>query len=137
MSRAPKKAEDLLQILRPDLAVPDLREYFNLAQDPPLYSGARFDSLDGGGAREEVKDTVTPADILAVQCLSVVVPVPTALTLVEGQLGRQVTACLQDIPADLDLGDPGALDHLQPGSSAEEAWHLLKQQDDVGWVWLS
>jgi hypothetical protein len=134
MTRVPKTAEDLLQILRPDRAVPELREYFNLAQDPPLYSGARFDSLDGGGAREDVKNTVTPADILAVQCLSVVVPAPTALTLIEGQLGRQVANCLQDIPTDLDLGDPDALDHLRPGSRAEEAWHLLKQQDDVGWV---
>src|ERR1700693_408281 len=69
MSRAPKRAEDLLQILRTDQVVPDLREYFDLAQDPPVYSGAGFDSLGGGGARQDLKDTITAADILAVQCL--------------------------------------------------------------------
>lgn len=60
MARRPKKAEDLLQVLGSDLAVPDLREYFHLdrPRDPPLYSGARYDVLDNGGARQEVKDIV-------------------------------------------------------------------------------
>lgn len=134
MRQSPKKAEDLLQILLPDRVLPDLCEYFSLAQDPPLFSGARFDSFDEGGAREAVRDTVTAADVLAVQCLGVVVPAPTALTLIGGQLGEQISAILKQIPADLDLGDSGALDHLQPTSPADEAWRLLKQQDDVGWV---
>jgi hypothetical protein len=118
------------------MVVPDLREYFNLdpPQDPPQFTGARFDTFNGGGAREDVKDIITASDILAVQCLSVLVPAPTALSLVEGELGRQLSAYLQKIPADLDLAEIGAASQLQPRSAADRAWHLLKQQDDVGWV---
>lgn len=132
----PVSAEELLKVLRSDQSLADLGKYFNLAspEDPPYYTGARFDTLGGGGARDDVKDVISPTDLLAVQCLSVVILAPVALSLVEGQLGDQMTACLRGIPADLDLGAAGALDHVQSGSPADLAWQLLREQDDVGWV---
>ena len=77
MTREPIDSEDLLKVLQSDRSLADLGEYFNLAapEDPPFYTGARFDTL-GGGACDDVKDVVTPMDLLAVQCLSVVVPAP-------------------------------------------------------------
>jgi hypothetical protein len=40
---------------------------------------------------------------------------------------------LQAVPADLDLADADA-SHAAPGSPADQAWHLLRDQPDVGWV---
>lgn len=136
MTRQPVSAEQLMKVFLSDQSLADLGKYFNLAspEDPPFYTGARFDTLGGGGGRDAVKDVITPTDLLAVQCLSVVVPAPVALSLLEGQLGGQMTACLRDIPADLDLGTAGALDHVQPRSPADRAWQLLREQDNVGWV---
>jgi hypothetical protein len=53
----PKTVEELLKILRDDRSVPDLRTYFNIdtPNDPPEYTGARFDTLDDGGDRDDCK----------------------------------------------------------------------------------
>jgi hypothetical protein len=136
VTRQPASTEELLQVLLSEQSLADLDKYFNLAspEDPPFYTGARFDTLGGGGARDDIRDIIMPTDLLAVQCLSVVIAAPVALSLLEGQLGGQMTGCLRDIPASLDLGAAGALDHVQPGSPADRAWQLLREQDDVGWV---
>ena len=122
-----KTGEDLLKILRDDRSVPELRTYFNIdtPADPVRYTGARFDTLDGGGGRDDVRDAVTPYDLLAVACLDVTVPTPVALELVEGPLGREVGARLRDIPTKVALGDPCANELVAPGSPADQAWELL------------
>jgi hypothetical protein len=132
----PVSADDLLRILRDDQALADLRTYFNMAApcDPPPYTGARFDTLDGGGPRPDIRDKMTAADLLAVQCLNVTVPAPVSLDLLDGHLGIQVSALLRHIPATLALGEPGTRDHVLDSSPADQAWHLLDAREGVGWV---
>ena len=131
-----KRVEELLTVLGDHRSVPDLRAYFDLDSpgDRPRYTGARFDTLDGGGARDGVKDVITPYDLLAVACLGVTVPTPVALDLVEGPLGREVGARLREISANVALGEADADKHVKNGSSADQAWRLLNDETDVGWV---
>lgn len=118
--------ECLLNVLRDDRSVSDLRTYFNIdhPHDPPLYTGARFEVLDGGGARDEVRDKITPWDLLALQCLSVTMPAPVALDLVEGPFGERINELLRRIPANVLLGESGAKEHVvdeSPGWQGMEA----------------
>lgn len=132
----PKSAEDLFAVLRDDHCGKDLRTYFSTAApDSPLsYTGSRFDTLGGGGSRPDTRDRITAADLLAVQCLNVVVPAQVSPNLLEGHLGIQVSSLLRHIPANIELGETGARDHVLPRSPADQVWQLLKQQDGVGWV---
>jgi hypothetical protein len=41
---------------------------------------------------------------------------------------------LREIPADLPLGDPQALEHVMDGSPADRAWQLLEQEAGAGYV---
>jgi hypothetical protein len=86
----------LLKVLCDDRSVNDLRAYFNIGRPDglPRYTGARFEALDDGGGRDDVRDKITPWDLLALQCLSVTMPTPVALDLVEVRsAGRSVTFC--------------------------------------------
>jgi len=137
MTMRPKSIEEMLRILKDQRSVPDLETYFNLdsSEGRPHSTGARFDTLDGGGARDGVKDVITPYDLLAVACLKVTVPTPVALDLVEGgPLGRKVRKLLQKIPASVALGEADADKHVKNGSSAHQVWRLLDDETDVGWV---
>lgn len=132
----PKTTDELVRALEEACSLRDLSRYFH-GEGPdgrPLYTGARFDVLDGGGARSEVRDKITPSDLLAVACLEVVVPTPVCLDLVEGPLGEQVTALLSEIPADMQMGDTNADKHIKDKSPADKAWQLLDQEVGVGWV---
>jgi Family of unknown function (DUF6308) len=136
MGMRPKSVEELLKILSDPRSVPDLRTYFNLDRpdDLPEYTGARFDALDDGGARDGVRDKITPYDLLAVACLDVIVPAPVGLNLVEGPLGREFTAHLREVPISVALGEADADKHVQDGSPVDQAWSLLNAQHNVGWV---
>lgn len=57
-----------------------------------------------------------------------------SLNLLEGHLRIRISGLLRRIPAGIDLGEPGARNHLLPGSPVDQAWHLLTGQDGVGWV---
>jgi Family of unknown function (DUF6308) len=104
---APLSVEQVLEILADPRSVPDLRRYFSPDPAPgsPAFSGRRFESLGTGCLQEDDHDRFTPADLLAVQCLSVTVPIEVALDLLEGDLGRQMSGLLSKIPADVGLGD--------------------------------
>jgi hypothetical protein len=136
MHVAPKSVEELLRILRDHRSVPDLRFYFNIdsPDDPLEYTGARFDTFDGGGSRDGVSDTITPSDLLAVACLDVTVPTSVGLDLVEGPLGRALGKHLQEIPTNVALGEAGASTYVKDYSHASEAWWLLREEAGVGWV---
>lgn len=128
----------MLRILRDGRSVPELRTYFNIdtPDSPPNYTGARFDTLGDGGSREDVRDVITPYDLLAVACLDVIVPTPVALKLVEGPLGREIGNFLHDIPTNVALGDPGAGEFVAHRSPADQAWRRLKAPDNVGVGWV-
>ncbi|MFI6730610.1 DUF6308 family protein [Streptomyces atratus] len=116
-------------------AVVDLRRYFGVGLPSGVagFTGSRFEHLAGGGDRPEVADRITAEDLVAVQTLSVTVPAPVALDILEGRLGAQLSGLLHAIPRDIDMTDADA-SVLADGSPADQAWHLLRDQPDVGWV---
>ncbi|MEV5546426.1 DUF6308 family protein [Streptomyces sp. NPDC052309] len=113
----------------------DLRRYFGIDLPPGgmPFTGSRFEHLAGGGDRLEVADRITAEDLVAVQTLSVTVPAPVALDILEGRLGAQLSGLLQAIPRDTDMVEAEVSD-LAPGSPADRAWHLLCAQHGVDWV---
>ncbi|WP_306192949.1 DUF6308 family protein [Streptomyces sp. MK5] len=116
-------------------AVVDLRLYFGIGLPPGSvpFTGSRFEHLAGGGDRAEVADRITAEDLIAVQALSVTVPVPVALDILEGRLGARLSGLLQAIPRDIDMVDAEG-DVLAEGAPADQAWHLLCDQYGVDWV---
>ncbi|MFF3677551.1 DUF6308 family protein [Streptomyces sp. NPDC002120] len=122
-------------VLDAERVVDDLRRYFGIGLPPGAgaFTGGRFEHLAGGGDRRQVADRFTAEDLVAVQTLSVTVPAPVALDLLEGPLGTQLSELLRDIPSDTDLSDADASVVAQ-GSPADRAWCLLEDQYKIGWV---
>lgn len=127
---------DLLAVLSDNEAMEDLGEYFGTVASAasPGFTGSRFDTLDGGGARPDTRDRITAADLIAVQCLDVVVPASVNLDLLDGHLGASISEYLRHIPCGVALGSDGARHHVTPESPADLAWHLLNEQHGVGYV---
>lgn len=133
----PLTTQQLLELVGAKASVHDLRTYFGVDRSTgavPDYTGGRFEFLDGGGDRPAVADVITPGDLVAVQMLSVRVPREVALDLLEGPLGRTVSALLADVDSDVPLGSPRAGSLLAVGEAADLAWHLLEDQAAMGWV---
>ncbi|GIE85303.1 DUF6308 family protein [Actinoplanes regularis] len=124
---------DLLDVVRAERAPLDLATYFD-EKAARRYTGRRFESFGGGGDLAAVQDVITAVDLLAVQTLSVVVPAETAFALLDGDLGRQVTALLARVPADLELGTRDAREAVGARSAVLEAWQLLRDREDIGFV---
>ncbi|GAB3524279.1 DUF6308 family protein [Phytohabitans suffuscus] len=123
----------LMDLVVAGRAVADLRAYFR--EDGPLpYTGRRFEALDGGGDRPGNRDVITGSDLIAVQMLSVKFPAEVAIDLLDGDLGRQMTRLLAEIPTDIDLGTDGAEVLVGDGNHADQAWHLVEKQREVGYV---
>ncbi|MEV7111304.1 DUF6308 family protein [Streptomyces anulatus] len=122
-------------LLSSERVVRDLRQYFGLGVPPGgmPFTGSRFEHLAGGGDRPEVADRITAEDLVAVQTLSVTLPAPVALDILEGPLGARLSGLLHAIPRDIDMVEAEVSD-LAAGSLADQAWHLLRDQPDVGWV---
>ncbi len=122
-------------LLSSERVVGDLRRYFGIDLPPGAvpFTGSRFEHLAGGGDRPEIADRITAEDLVAVQTLSVTVPAPVALDILEGRLGAQLSGLLHDIPRPIDMADAEA-DVLAEGSPAARAWHLLCAQHGVDWV---
>ncbi|MEW2409392.1 DUF6308 family protein [Streptomyces griseoviridis] len=133
--RPPSFEQRLRTVVGSERAPARLRAYFAAPSESGVipYTGSRFEHLGGGGDRPPVMNTVTAEDLLAVQTLSVTIPSQVALDLLEGDLGRRISALLSRIPHDLDMVDADAAD-LEPGSPADDAWRLLLKQDGIGWV---
>lgn len=91
--------EKLSKLLQDCQAESDLRSYFGVGlgegQLPP-FTGGRFELLADGGDRPDVRNEFSPADLLAVELLSVRVPAEVSLDLLDGPLAKQAAAgCLQ------------------------------------------
>ena len=122
-------------LLGTERVVGDLRCYFGIGLPPGAvpFTGSRFEHLAGGGDRLEVADRITAEDLVAVQTLSVTVPAPVALDILEGRLGTRLSGLLQAIPRDIDMVDADAV-VVAYGSPADRAWSLLCEQHGVNWV---
>jgi hypothetical protein len=136
MTRTPVDLATLLAVVDAPQAADDLAAYFRpaLPGAAPVYSGSRFEFLAGGGDRPETADVITTDDLVAVTLLRVDVPGDVALHLLEGDLGREITRHLEQIPTDVGISDPAAAALLADGGPADVAWHLLEQQHGMGWV---
>ncbi|MFG3008655.1 DUF6308 family protein [Streptomyces calvus] len=122
-------------LLSSEHVVGDLRRYFGIGMPPgeAPFTGSRFEHLAGGGDRPEVADRITAEDLVAVQTLSVTVPAPVALDILEGRLGVRLSGLLHAIPRDIDMVDADAV-VVADGSPTDQAWGLLCQQYGVNWV---
>lgn len=103
-----------------------LRTYFSStkADGEPVYTGAMFERLGGGGDRAEVANAVTAEDIVAVSMLSVDVPGAASLRIL-GSAAAEIGRLLSMIPVDLDLAD--ACDgEVGDGSPAASLWTLVR-----------
>jgi Family of unknown function (DUF6308) len=87
------------------------------------FSGGRFDRFCGGGDAPECKDTFTPADLLSVTLLEVMVPGLAAISIL-GEMGPHLNEHLRAIPADCDLWD-APLSDVGDDSDANKLWHDL------------
>lgn len=122
-------------LLSSERVISDLRRYFGIGLPPGgmPFTGSRFEHLAGGGDRPEVADRITAEDLVAVQTLSVTVPAPVALDILEGRLGARLSGLLHAIPRDIDMVDADAV-VVADGSPADQAWDLLCEQYGVNWV---
>jgi hypothetical protein len=140
MSRVRRQDLDVAQlarILAGDQARQDLQCYFGVglgSGELPPYTGGRFEFLDGGGDRAEVCSRFTAADVVALGLLSVGLPGGVALDLLEGALGDEAAAFLEQIPASVNLWDAEAEGLIEKGGPADGLWRLLEKQDRAGWV---
>lgn len=136
MPRAPVDLPALLALVTDDRSVTGVTDYFRPAADPaaaPPYSGSRFERFAGGGDRPEVANSITSDDLVAVTLLSVEVPGPVALQLLEGPRGQAVAKLLAQVPTDVALYEPAA-QLMAPGSPVRQAWELVEFPMGMGWV---
>lgn len=133
---SPLNAGQILEIVADTRSVSDLRLYFGIDTSPDsrIFSGRWFESLGLDGQQRNNRDRFTATDLLAVQCLSVTVPIEVAIDLLEGELGWEIGGLLAKIPDDVNLGTENSRSLIESGRDADRAWHLLEAQDDVGWV---
>jgi hypothetical protein len=76
-------------------------------------------------------------DLYAVEALNVRVPFAVGKELLEGQLGRDVSARLREISTDAELGIRSAGELVADGGHADQAWQLLNnriEKTGIGWV---
>jgi hypothetical protein len=123
----------LTALLSSESAAEDVRAYF--AEPPaPTFTGRHFERFGGGGDRAETADRFTADDLLAVEALSVTVPIEVSYAILHGVLGEDLAQLVSKIPAHIAIGAPQAAEHLADGAPADQAWRLLTRQTDVGWV---
>jgi hypothetical protein len=117
-----------------ELASPDpapaaelLSMYFNTlhSDGTPKYSGAMFETFDGGGDAPPVADVFTAADLVAVTLLSVDVPGTAALRIL-GTSADDLTQLLERIPHDRELYEASDAE-IGPKSAAEELWRDIRR----------
>lgn len=129
----------LPEILLPalvDEAAALVNEYYTkLYRNGVPQTGSRFDNWAGGGDRVEVANAITADDLLAVSFLSVPVPAPAIIGLVETR-SAEARRLLEEIPTDLDLAAVTADEYetiLGALGPASKLWRLLRGTDTYRW----
>ncbi|MDG4767555.1 DUF6308 family protein [Solwaraspora sp. WMMD406] len=124
--------ETLLDIVRRE-GVGQLGAYFR----PGAYTGQWFETFAGGGDRADTRDRIVVDDLYAVEALNVQVPFAVGTELLDGRLGRDVSARLRQLPTVAELGADGTDALVADGGPADQAWQLLvdrNKRTGVGWV---
>ncbi len=122
---------ELHRLLIDPVAELHLRTYFGTVSGGRRYTGKLFDTLAGLGGGP-APNRITPADLIAVQMLSVVVDRDVAFDLLNGDLGNDLESHLVAIDPTITIANPGARALLDGPATA--AWNLLEGQAGVGWV---
>lgn len=106
-------------------AIDSLSRYFNDDAAHPRYTGRWFERFAGGGDQPGIADTITEADVLALNFLSVTdlanVAIDTTITYT-----AEITELLEQIPTDLAMHEAPWTTYA-PGSPASRLWWLLKR----------
>jgi hypothetical protein len=103
----------------------DVRQYFNPREGDDGYTGRALTTLFGGGDRPAVAYLITADDLLGAAMLDAQTPPAVALRLLEGELGREVSARLRDLPLRASMFDPRSDELLADGGPADRARQLL------------
>jgi len=103
-----------------------LSTYFHTKLDDgvPYYSGAMFETFAGGGDAPGVANAFTAADLVAVSLLSVDVPGPAALRILDTR-AEDLNGLLARIPNDCELRHASDAE-IGPGSAADALWPALR-----------
>ena len=127
--------ERVTQMVTAENAPSLVADYFRPGSPPEdlAWTGGWFERLDGGGDRDEVANRFSAADLVAVTMLSVEIPARVAVDLLHGQVGRDLSGLLEQIPtsARLEAASPADVDDDSP---AARAWAVLEEQHGLGWV---
>lgn len=104
-----------------DESLSALRRYF----DQRRYTGRWFERFAGGGDHPSVANTVTEADVLALNFLSITslaeVAIDTTITYT-----LQIRELLEQIPANISMHS-AAWSTYEPGAAAHRLWELFRQ----------
>lgn len=127
---------DILSADRIDEAGELVRDYYGKTFKNGLpRTGSHFDVWAGGGDKKQVQNRITADDIVAVSFLSIDFPAQAAIGLLGGR-AKDVTALLEDIPANIDLADVTAEKReelIGNDSKAQKLWELLRGTNDSRW----
>jgi len=123
----PDNPVDLLDLVHAD-GERYLRTYFS------TFTGRWFETLAGGGDRDDVRNRITADDLIAVQMLDVKVPPTACRDLLEGAAGTTIGEFLAEIPTNVEMGTPEAKALVQPEGVASQAWKLLDDQAGIDYV---
>ncbi|WP_328472894.1 DUF6308 family protein [Actinoplanes sp. NBC_00393] len=117
---------DLTDIVRRDGAR-YLTAYF---AEPPArtYTGRWFETLAGGGDRDDAWDRLTGDDLIAVEMLDVEFPAAARWDLIDGALGAKINEHLANIPRSVEITDPEAAELFCDKGDANQAHESLKNE---------
>lgn len=108
--------------------------YFLGVKGKRAYAGAAFETIGHPWRVPATVDAITPADLLALGCLSSPVKKYTAAHLLDDSFQAQASALLAQIPADASIADPGAAAALADKSPASQLYSLIRGIGGMGKV---
>jgi len=123
---AHKKLDSIVRGELRDDAVHAIRRYFEepTAQNGRIgFTGRRFERFEGGGDRPEIRDVITPADVLAVTLLGIKRGIGRVSLAVVEDRHEEITDLLRRIPV-AELHNV-TYDVIDRSSDAWQLWTLL------------
>jgi Family of unknown function (DUF6308) len=117
--------DDCVRGAHRDESLSALQRYFDQHRTAAGYTGRWFERFAGGGDRPGVANTVTEADVLALNFLSITsladVAIDTTITYV-----HRIRRLLEQIPVDLPMHSM-AWSTYEPGAPAFRLWDLFRR----------
>ncbi|WP_066641337.1 DUF6308 family protein [Serinicoccus hydrothermalis] len=117
---------DILTPHRLEDALQHLTDYFTAT----AYTGSYFERLGGGGDRQDIADSITTDDLVALSMLSVPVSGRAARQLLEDP--SQVEQLLADIPRSANITRSHDRWLLEEGGPARDLWGALRRLPAFG-----